>query len=83
MTTFPIPYDVLDNVFAFLDRRALVSVCLANKFLNFAATRALYGREITINPWTSKVSTVLQTHTDSSSNTEHDKSGRSPQRMRP
>lgn len=81
MATLPIPYDVLDSVFAFLDRRALASACLVNKLFNFAATRALYGKEITLNPWTSKVSSLIQTHTDPSSNTELDESGRSPQNM--
>jgi hypothetical protein len=61
MTTFPIPYDVLDNVFVYLDRRALVAVCSVNKPFNFAATRVLYGRELILDPWDSEVSTVIQT----------------------
>lgn len=57
-----IPYDILGNVFVYLDRLALLSVCLANKLFNLAAIRLLYGREIILDPWNSKVSIVANTH---------------------
>ena len=60
MSTFRLPYDVLDNVFLYLDGRSLVSACLVNKFFNIPASRALYGREINLDPWKSKVSIVIQ-----------------------
>jgi len=59
MTAVAIPYDVLDDVLVYLDKRVLLSVCLVNKLLNIAASRVLYGRDITLNPWISTVSTVV------------------------
>ena len=60
MTAVAIPYDVLDDVLVFLDRRDLLSVCLVNKLLNIAASRVLYGRDITLDPWTPTVSIVVK-----------------------
>jgi len=60
MTAVAIPYDVLDEVLVYVDRRVLLSVCLVNKLLNIAASRVLYGEDITLDPWTSTVSTVVK-----------------------
>jgi len=60
MTAVAIPYDVLDDVLVYLDKRDLLSLCLVNKLLNIAASRVLYGRDITFDPWTSRVSSIVR-----------------------
>ena len=61
MTAPWIPYDVLNDLPLYLDRQALVSMCLVNKIFNIAASRALYGRELALHSRIPKVSTAMQT----------------------